>query len=553
MMDYALLTQFHFLRPEWLWALLPISLLVAYRFRMSTQPKWIDILPTHLRKALTIGEQGWKRQLPLKLLALLMSLATIIAAGPTWQREPSPFGEDKAALVIVLDVSESMLETDVAPSRLTRAKQKIRDLLAIRGGGRNALVVYAGSAHLTMPLTQDIAVFTPFLDAIEPSVMPVAGKNLIATLPIVQEIIQRESGGSVLVVTDQVSESTIRSLEASGLSANNQVIALGIGNPNSVSQNPANLDSLKQLSSALGGHYLEVSIDDSDIRQINRYIERNMALNGDSAMPWKDMGYYLVYPLALFMLLWFRKGWLVQWSWALVLLPTILITQQVKAESVSLKAQNTEIIKERTLLEQAQQWWISLWLTPDQQAQWLFNDKQYLAAAARFEEPLRKGIAFYYGNDYQRAYNEFVQLETPRARIYAANALARQREYVKARDSLKALLEQTDLSDELRQQAEVNYQVISSIVDEVNRMSESQIGMPDGPEQSTELADDEPQTGDGVDEETTSDFINQQTLSAEQILSDSEIADKWLKGVEADPKRFLRAKFQIQHLQREEL
>ncbi|GAL12118.1 TPR domain protein in aerotolerance operon [Vibrio astriarenae] len=161
-MDYALLTQFHFLRPEWLWALLPIFLLVAYRFRMSTQPKWIDILPTHLREALTIGEQGWKRQLPLKLLALLMSLATIIAAGPTWQREPSPFGEDKAALVIVLDVSESMLETDVAPSRLMRAKQKIRDLLAIRGGGRNALVVYAGSAHLTMPLTQDIAVVYAF-------------------------------------------------------------------------------------------------------------------------------------------------------------------------------------------------------------------------------------------------------------------------------------------------------------------------------------------------------------------------------------------------------
>ncbi|GAL12117.1 TPR domain protein in aerotolerance operon [Vibrio astriarenae] len=383
--------------------------------------------------------------------------------------------------------------------------------------------------------------------------MPVAGKNLVATLPIIEEIARRESGGSVLVVADEVSESTIRALEASDISADSQVIVLGIGNSNSVSLNPANLDSLQQLSSAVGGHYLELSIDDSDTRQINRYIERNMALNGDSAMPWKDMGYYLVYPLALFMLLWFRKGWLVQWSWAILILPVMLVTQPANAEAVSSKAQETAIVKEKTILENAQQWWVSLWLTPDQQAQWLFNDKQYLAAAARFEESLRKGIAFYYGNDYQRAYNEFVQLETPRARIYAANALARQREYVKARDSLKALLEQTDLSDELRQQAEVNYQVISSIVDEVNRMSESQIGTPDGPEQSTELADDEPQTGDGVDEETTSDFINQQTLSAEQILSDGEIADKWLKGVEADPKRFLRAKFQIQHLQREEL
>ncbi len=91
-----------------------------------------------------------------------MGLAILICTGPTWSREPSPFGEDQGALLILLDNSDSMLEEDIAPNRLARAKQKINDLLATRGGGRSGLVVFAGSAHTAMPLTRDTAVFAPF-------------------------------------------------------------------------------------------------------------------------------------------------------------------------------------------------------------------------------------------------------------------------------------------------------------------------------------------------------------------------------------------------------
>ena len=59
--------------------------------------------------------------LPLKALALLMGLAILICTGPTWSREPSPFGEDQGALLILLDNSDSMLEEDNSPNRLARA------------------------------------------------------------------------------------------------------------------------------------------------------------------------------------------------------------------------------------------------------------------------------------------------------------------------------------------------------------------------------------------------------------------------------------------------
>lgn len=90
-------TQFHFIRPFWLLALVPMLLLLWLRWREESQPSWQEILPSHLRKALTIGDAGWRKQLPLKLLVMIVTLAIVVCAGPSWQREASPFGEDRAS------------------------------------------------------------------------------------------------------------------------------------------------------------------------------------------------------------------------------------------------------------------------------------------------------------------------------------------------------------------------------------------------------------------------------------------------------------------------
>ncbi|MFA0226615.1 hypothetical protein AB4483_21360, partial [Vibrio splendidus] len=93
-------TQFHFIRPLWLLAFIPMFFLLWVRWREETKPTWKDILPAHLRDALTIGETGWRKQLPLKLLVVIVTIAIIICSGPTWQREASPFGEDKASMLV---------------------------------------------------------------------------------------------------------------------------------------------------------------------------------------------------------------------------------------------------------------------------------------------------------------------------------------------------------------------------------------------------------------------------------------------------------------------
>ncbi|NAZ72154.1 VWA domain-containing protein, partial [Vibrio toranzoniae] len=143
-----------------------------------------------------------------------------------------PFGEDKASMLVVLDNSASMLAKDLPPSRLERSKQKIRDLLAARKGGNTGLVVYAGSAHVAMPVTQDSKVFEPFLAAITPDIMPVSGKSAEEALSLINQQLSGELGSSVLLVSDGVNPSTIRAFESVFNDNPYQLLILAAGNSN---------------------------------------------------------------------------------------------------------------------------------------------------------------------------------------------------------------------------------------------------------------------------------------------------------------------------------
>ncbi|WP_261836507.1 vWA domain-containing protein [Vibrio ishigakensis] len=540
-------TQFHFIRPLWLMAFVPLAVVIYLRFKDDSEGGWQNQLPEHLKKALTIEDQGWRKQLPLKVLVVVTSLAILVCAGPTWQRAPSPFGEDKASLVVMLDANSSMLEKDVAPDRLARAKQKIRDLLSLRQGGKTALIAYAGSSHLAMPLTKDSQVFVPFLNAIEPGVMPVEGKRPESAIQLLDEQLSGSEASTVLLVTDGMPPSSLEAMSEYFASGSNQLLILAMGNPEFNANSPLDLNSLQQLASEVSGRVQLVTIDNQDINQINTWVERHMQINGDTVMPWQDMGYIVLFPIAVLLLLWFRKGWLVQWCLVGAVLVGSVMPQQVMAQPV-------KSVAEEAPLEQVSNWdrawqsWLDIWFTRDQQGQYLFDNQQYLEAAKRYQDPMHRGIAYYYAGEYKLAHAQFVNIDSPLALFNAANSLARQREYIKARNLYQLLLEQ-ELDQTLQERTENNLKVLQGIIDEVNRLSESQKGTTDGAEDSVELPDDKPQTGDGAEEDVVQEMLQKETLNAREILGSEELAAKWLKRVEADPKLFLRAKFQLQYRQ----
>lgn len=107
--------------------------------------------------SLTQRRQGWAG-LRSFIISMALTMLVIGIAGPQWGREPSVAVAHGRDLVIVLDVSRSMLADDVLPNRFTQARDAVAKLLTSfqqRGGHRVALVAFAGRARIVCPLTHD--------------------------------------------------------------------------------------------------------------------------------------------------------------------------------------------------------------------------------------------------------------------------------------------------------------------------------------------------------------------------------------------------------------
>ena len=201
----ALWQEFHFLRPFWLLALVPLALLL---WRLARSQRGREVLQRFCDPALlpyvTAQTPAVRQGAGLALLALGGLLTVLALAGPACQRLPQPLFREDAALVIALDLSRSMTATDLTPDRLTRARYKIRDLLATRDRGQTALVVFAGRAFEVTPLTDDVNTIVSQLEIMTPDLMPGQGADVVGALRSAGALLQQAGhrGGDIVLVTD---------------------------------------------------------------------------------------------------------------------------------------------------------------------------------------------------------------------------------------------------------------------------------------------------------------------------------------------------------------
>ena len=528
------LAHFHLLRPAWLLALLPLFWSFHHLWReQSPMARWRGVIAPHLLKAMLVRHGRAGRFSPVSVGMVLVLLGIVALAGPTWKQQPSPFSKDIAPLVIMLDASSTMQQNDVQPSRLERAKQKVQDLLALRPGGLTGLVVYAGSAHSVIPLTNDADVVNHFLNAITTAMMPRQGKAPEKALPIVQQMLADSPvPGTVLMIGDGVGPNTDKAFSRFFSSQPHQLLLLAVG-----SENPSQTDevvmpleraALQKLAADSGGYYQALTLGKEDVRNLNRRIDNAMVLTEDSTRPWVDAGYYLLFPIALLMLLWFRKGWTLHWCLLLVCAASLLSPAPVMAAG-------SESLGDR---------FISLWLTPDQQGRYYMEKGEYEKAATKFENIAWRGIAYYRAQNFKAAAEMFSRIETADGYFNLANALAHDRHYVlavKTYDKVLAL-EPGNAS------AKKNRDIIQKIIDEINAFSASQ--QAEDSVASKELGKDEPQTAQGAERKDIAQS-KAEPITAEQLLLDEQLNELWMQQVQKDPSRFLGVKFHMQ-LQREE-
>ena len=219
-------TPLTFGNPQWLWglALLPVLACVYLWAHHRSRTLIAKVVAPRLRSQLA-GSVSVPRRV-LRALLLLLALAGVILAlaQPRYgfiEKETKQKGRD---VVIALDTSKSMLATDIAPDRLTRAKLFSQDLLRFLKGDRVGLIAFAGSAFLQAPLTLDYAAVTNALDEMDASVIPMGGTNMATAIATAREAFGKAEGQTraLVILTDG------EELDADGITAAKQATSEGI-------------------------------------------------------------------------------------------------------------------------------------------------------------------------------------------------------------------------------------------------------------------------------------------------------------------------------------
>ena len=431
----------HWLRPEWLLVVPLLGWLLWQRWhREKRAGRWQMILPVAFHRVLLSGGNGRNSKLPWIALGLGWLLAVLALLGPSWQRVEQSTQKPADPLVIMLELTPEMLATDSSPNRLEQARRKIYDLLQNRLDAQTAVIVYAGSAHTLVPLSDDLATSRNLLEALKPSIMPQSGHRAdLAVAKALKLLGQAEQGqGRLLLITSALSEQERDGIRQALAGRSPQLLILGIGSREGapvVDENGQFLKddqgaillprldspSLRAFALDVDGRYRQARLDDNDLRGLSLLDgPRNLRDNGETLRldTWADQGYWLLLPLLLLVACAGRRGWL----FCLPLL-FMLAPQPVYAMSFT-----------------------DLWLRPDQQGQRLLEQKKPLQAVEHFNDPLWKGLALYEAGDYAGAAQRFAEVNSAAAHYNRGNALAMNGELEAAIDAYEQAIElQPDL------------------------------------------------------------------------------------------------------------
>jgi Ca-activated chloride channel family protein len=167
--------QFQYPEALWLLVLVPVFalLFVAYlRWKKRTAKKMGE---PRLIKELTKTHSQPKTIIKFTLLVTAFALGCIAVANPRQPEGGDPTVRKGIDVVFALDVSNSMLATDVPPSRLTRAKELINQVLRQTPDNRVSLVLFAGQAYVQAPLTTDYSAVQLLLNSASPTTITAQG------------------------------------------------------------------------------------------------------------------------------------------------------------------------------------------------------------------------------------------------------------------------------------------------------------------------------------------------------------------------------------------
>jgi len=326
------MAELHWIRPWW-FLLMPvlIVLLLGLWHRQREANNWSRVIDPELVPYVLEPAQATRSWWPL-LMFLACTISVLVLAGPAWEKREMPVFQGQDALVVVLDLSQSMRSDDIKPSRLEQAKFKLSDLLDATTGWQVGLVVFSQVPYVVSPLTDDVATVKAFLPALDTSVVPVQGSRLSLALSKAADLL-RQSGitsGSIIVLTDATADAeafaAVKDVVALGYAVSVMGVGTAEGQPirqadgSFLNDSDGNIiiprlqsAALRQLATAGAGVYVDVSATSRDIDTLVAALRSTNAVSESDSNEresdyWVETGPWLL-PLVLLALMFgFRRG-----------------------------------------------------------------------------------------------------------------------------------------------------------------------------------------------------------------------------------------------------
>jgi Ca-activated chloride channel homolog len=263
----------HFAEPRWLWlaVLAPLVLAALQSYSAWARRKQLaQIAAPQFVEELTRSASPVRRALKQTLVLLAAVGVGLALARPQWgeQAEVSHvFGQDT---LFVLDCSRSMLASDVAPTRLQRAKLAIINFVQRRGQGRIGIVAFAGQAFLQCPLTFDYGAFQDALMAIDDKTIPVPGTDVGRALDEAFHAMDKTQRPKLLVLLtdgEDLEQGGVRTATELGKEGV-VVFTVGVGTPAGGEIQFLNEQGRPQLLRDSRGEAVRSRLDESTLRAI---------------------------------------------------------------------------------------------------------------------------------------------------------------------------------------------------------------------------------------------------------------------------------------------
>ena len=193
-----------------------------------------QFVQSRLLAQLTVGVSAARQKARLVLLALAVAFLFLALAGPRFGFVWEEVRQRGLDIVVAIDTSRSMLASDVAPNRLTRAKLAAMDLIRLARNDRLGLVAFAGTAFLQCPLTLDDEAFRQSVNALDVGIIPEGGTAIAEAIESALDAFKdSDINHKVLLLFTDGEDNDGRALEAAGKAekAGMHIFTIGVGTP----------------------------------------------------------------------------------------------------------------------------------------------------------------------------------------------------------------------------------------------------------------------------------------------------------------------------------